>query len=123
MRQHKDLPLLSGSKDGALWFTNTLPGLGLNKGDGGGGGVAIKAQQVWVYALVWAFRKKLSTPAGGREGGGGGKGMVCVWGRGGSSVGGLGSPPGEGAALKLVWCNSNLVSGISVGIALCVLPE
>ena len=41
----------------------------------------------------------------------------------GAGGGGLGSPLGEGAAQKLVWCNSNLVSGISVGIALCVLPE
>ena len=32
----------------------------------------------------------------------------------GSSVGGLGSPPGEGGALK-VWCHSTLVSGILVG--------
>ena len=33
------------------------------------------------------------------------------------------TPEGEGGALMLVWCSLNFVSGISVGIALCVLPE
>ena len=34
-----------------------------------------------------------------------------------------GESTGGGGALMLVWCSSNFVSGISVGIALCVLPE
>ena len=36
---------------------------------------------------------------------------------------GWGVHRGASNHLDLVWCNSNLVSGISVGIALCVLPE
>ena len=48
---------------------------------------------------------------------------MCWNSNGGGSKEKGGGPPGEGGALKLVWCNSNFVSGISVGIALCVLPE
>ena len=50
-------------------------------------------------------------------------GSNLLIGGGGGAGRGAGRGRGEGGALNLVWCNSNLVSGISVGLAFCVLPE